>query len=230
MKRYQFECQFCRKRFALEGKYLKHKCKLMIRDQALREPEGQAAWMFYKDWLRFQRKRAPDDAMTFLTSMYYNAFNRFSIHVRALRLPKVEMFIKLMIELNYPPTLWTRDEVYSIYVQRLDAIATPKELVNISLKTLFDLSVEYDCDISKVFDHITGGYVAQLLRERKVTPWLLLRSKKFKQFLIKLHKSFPEQYIILETLINPSVWGSRFTQHPKTVKWIDNEVIPELGL
>lgn len=230
MKRYQFECQFCHKRFTYENNYIKHKCKMMIRDQELRSPEGQAAWMYYKDWLRYQRKRAPDDSMTFLTSKYYNAFNRFSAHVKALRLPNVDMFIKLMIELQYPPTLWTCDEVYSLYVQRLDAVTTPKELVNISLKTLFDLSVDYDCDISEIFEHISGSYVAQLLRERKVTPWLLLRSKKFKQFLINLSKSFPEQYIILETLINPSVWATRFQQHPKIVQWIDNEVIPELGL
>lgn len=229
-KKYRFECDYCSKKFVSEPAYLKHRCRQMERTEALRTPEGLAAWQYYRDWLRYQRRRAPDDAKAFLTSNYYNAFTRFAEHVRKLRLPNVEAFIKLMVEQNYQPTLWTRDEVYSLYIQRLDAISTPKDLVNITLHTLYQLSVEYDCDISDIFDYTPGIYIAQLLRERKITPWLLLRSKKFKQFLVNLHKKHRDQYIALETIIGPATWAARFKQNKDIVNWIDTEVIPELGL
>ena len=51
MSKYKFTCKFCGKNFVHEGWYLKHRCKEMARDEAIRTPEGQAAWEFYKLWL-----------------------------------------------------------------------------------------------------------------------------------------------------------------------------------
>ncbi len=77
MKEHRYECQFCGTKFQSESRYLKHRCKQMIRDEEFRTPVGQAAWLYYQQWMKAYRRQAPK-ASSFLHSKYYNSFVRFA--------------------------------------------------------------------------------------------------------------------------------------------------------
>lgn len=207
-----YKCGYCGKKYKREKLFLQHKCKQMIRDEQLRTPIGQAAWRFYQDWMRFQRKRAGDDRM-FLNSRYFPAFIKFATFVKQTDLPTPKKFIKLMVTENYQPTMWLIDEVYAIYMEHLDKSRSCNEQLDITLTTLDKVAEAYDCDISEVFDHVSGSEVIELLKQRKLSPFVLIASKKFNNFLVHVSDNNTEQFIILERLIRANHWLSYIHSH-----------------
>ena len=221
-----YQCHYCGKRFKFEQRFIKHKCKAMLREENLRTPLGQAAWSFYQDWMKFQRKRVPDEK-TFLKSNYHESFNRFAAHVKKLNLPNPHTFIKLMIQRDFPPTMWTRDETYAIYMEHLDRVISPVEHAHITTDTLLRLADIFECKEGDIFDQLGASDVIELIKERKVSPWLLLHSPKFMIFF--RDKTNPEQKIVLESLIRPKYWATQFQKKPNAVKMM-KEIVKEMDL
>lgn len=205
-----YECKYCHRHFIRETAYLKHHCKIMDREKQLQTPIGQAALSFYGDWFRCQRRLVPN-AKTFRTSKYYNAFIKFATFVRDVHIADPTIFIKMMVDRGMPPMLWTNDQAYALYLEYLEKKLTPMEQVKLSLKTMLNLADRTDCDISEVFEKITPNEIMQLIRERKLTPWLLLNSRAFR---VMFQKSSPEQRKIFEDLIRPPYWNYKFNKDP----------------
>jgi hypothetical protein len=195
----------------------------MHRSEALRTPIGQAAWSFYKDWMRMQKRRVAND-MSFVKSRFYTTFIRFAEFVWKTEMPKPDLFIRLMVERKFPPTMWLLDDVYIEYIKHLDQTADPKEVVGITVDTLFSKAEELQCDIGMVFDCINPSEVIELVKERKLSPWFLLNSRRFGEFLFKLNSKDKNQYIILEQLIPTKSWTSRFKRDPQLCREIKRYV------
>jgi len=218
-----YQCHYCHKRFQREQYFIRHKCKMMEREEKLRTSLGQSAWRYYQEWMRLQHKRVPDDR-AFLKSNYYLSMNRFAEFVKKLSLPSPDIFIKLMVNKDYPPALWTRDDVYAQYMEHLDRSVPPIQLAKLPARTLDTLADILNCDISEVFNYLTPSEVIELIKQRKLTPWILLRSKKFLSFLVKTKKEHKEQFIILESIIRPRYWKHQFAEKSKTVETMDKIV------
>jgi len=226
MKDAPYVCHFCHKRFQHENRFIKHKCKAMIREERLRTPIGQAAWRYYQDWMKFQRKRVPNDK-TFLKSRYFESFNRFAELVRKLNLPKPDTFIKLMIDKDFPPTMWTSERPYSMYMEHLDRVASPHDHAQITVDTLLRLSDILDCKTENIFAELNPNEIIELIKERKLSPWILLHSAKFMMFF--RDRTSTEQKIVLETLMRPKYWGTQFQKKPEFVKMM-KEIVAEMNL
>ena len=205
---------------------MKHKCKPMIRDENLRTPLGQAAWLFYQEWMRLQRKRVPNEK-SFLKSSYYESFNRFSKNVKKLHLPSPQMFMKLMVERGFPPTMWTSNDTYAIYMEHLDLIAPPTERAKITIDTLDYLADTLGCDTGNIFAELNANEVIELIKERKLSPWILLHSNKFKLFF--RDRTTPEQRVVLEAVIRYPYWSGQFQKQPKMTNFMLN-VVKEMNL
>lgn len=208
----RFTCRYCHRPFVREDRYLVHKCQQMKRLEELQTPEGQAGWQYYQMWMRAQKRMAPP-AKSFLASKYYRTFINFAKHVKTVGLPKPEKFIWLMKEKELQPTIWTNDEVYSMYIEFLDRQSLPLEQAKLSVETLLNIADKKCIDVCDVFDNLTPNEVLQLIRRRQLSPWLLLFSKKFKQLFKE--KASTEQRIILETMIRGDYWAEKLASHPK---------------
>lgn len=226
MKDAPYECHFCHKRFKFEDRFIKHKCKAMLRDENLRTPIGQAAWQFYQDWMRIQRKRVLNEK-TFLKSNYYESFNRFAEHVKKLNLPNPQSFMKLMVDKDFPPTMWTRDETYVIYMEHLDRAAPPREHAQITVDTIVRLCDILECEPGDIFSELSVNEVIELIKERKLSPWILLNSTKFMLFF--RDRTNPEQKIVLESLVRYNYWKPRFDQKPEAQKMM-KDIVREMNL
>lgn len=176
-------------------------------------PTGQAAWFHYQSWMRAQHHLIPH-IKSFLHSKFYSPFIRFAEFAKKVRLPDPDLYIIQMVNLDMAPMLWTNDLVYVAFIEYMDKKVPANKNAQITIETLFDYAAALNCEIYEVFDHIDPNEAIQLIRQRKLSPWLLLNSDKFFRFLIGLSK---EQRIVLDTIIRPNYWAEKLKTNPETV-------------
>lgn len=222
----KFVCRFCHRPFVREDRYIAHKCKEMKRHEEFRTPTGQAAWIYYQEWMK-SYKRAVPMSSTFLESKYYRTFIKFAEFVTKVGLPDTKKFIWLMREKEIQPALWTNSEVYSMYLEFLDMQSTPMEQVKITLKTLIRLAEDHNVDISQIFETVTPNQLITLLHQKRISPWFLLCSRAFKRLLVE--RTNDEQKVIFETIIRADYWAEKFQEHPEIVQKI-KQYVSELNL
>lgn len=222
----QFECSYCNQQFVLESRFLKHYCREMQRADEFKTPIGQAAWSFYKQWMK-AHKRTVHKSESFLNSKYYKAFVDFARFVKRVGLPRPETFIWLMKERKISPTLWTNDEVYSMYLEFLDRKSSPLTQASITIDTLFKIADTIDINVDQIFDILTANEILQFIRKRQMSPWFLLHSKKFREFI--KNKITKEEQTIFESMVRPSYWKEKFRKYPEDVEKI-RRYVKELNL
>jgi len=215
MPEYNYKCDFCGNHFVMEDRFLKHRCKHMIRDEEFRTMTGQAAWLYYKAWMKAYRRMVPKDK-AYLKSKFFNSFMKFAAYVKKMKIPDTDGFIWLMKQKDISPTIWTNDQVYTMYLEFMDRKVAPKRHAEITIDTLFNEADERHISVSDIFEHITPNELIQLMHRRQVSPWLLLNSKKFKTFFIKSTSS--EERLIMESIIRPKYWATKFKDNPKAVQ------------
>jgi hypothetical protein len=225
-REYRYECKFCGAKFVNEDRYIKHRCKQMDRDEEFRTPIGQAAWIYYQQWMKAYRRQVPR-AQSFLHSNFYKSFIKFANFTKSVNMPDTETFIWLMKERDISPTIWTHDKVYALYLEHLDRKATARKQAEVTVNTLFDVAEAANCSVGEIFEVLSPSEIIQLMRQRRLSPWVLLHSKKFLTFLTS--RVTPEEYIIIESIIRPSCWVEKFQKHPNDVVMI-KKYVAELNI
>ena len=163
----------------------------------------------------------------FSKSRYFNAFIEFSKFIHKAKLADVDFFIALMKNNDIYPTLWTKDETYQLYIDELDKKSSPMYHLKITLKTINSLVETYNIDVSEIFTLVNVNEILHLIRERKLSPWVLLLCRSFKIFVIERLNS--EQKNILSRIINKKIWEKRLDKHPTELKII-KKCIKELNI
>lgn len=222
----KFECRFCGQRFKIETRFMNHRCKQMIRDEEIRTPIGQAAWSFYQKWMKAYRRAVPSIEV-FMTSNYYVTFIKFARFAQKVGLPDIDTFIWYMKEKDIPPTIWKNEEIYASYLEFLDRKSDPKKAAEHTINYLFKLADEFQVDVSEVFDCLQPSEVILMLTRRQLSPWILLHSKKFKEYFI--NKTTDQEKITMEAIIRPAYWAEKKKKHPEIVALM-KKYVAELNL
>lgn len=218
-------CNFCKKKFKSEVMYMKHSCPEMMRHDALSKPEGQAAYQFYCDWMRLHKKSIPN-MDTFATSRYCTSFLKFAKHIKKINLSNPDTFVKLMIERDISPMLWTRSQCYDIYLAYYDNMQNPTLQVADSIDVLVKLAEKEEVELSKIFEHLGSNRITELVVQRKLTPWLLFCSRTFGNFLRSLPAS---EWTVMQDAINPGYWAEKLEDNKDLVAEII-EISNDVGL
>ena len=220
-------CDFCGTPFTSEAWFLKHRCKEMVREDEFASVAGQAAWFYYKTWMKMKHRSVVSSSSAFKKSKYFKTFYKFTDFVKKTQLPDVNIFIDLMVRTGIDPNYWANDAAYRKYLEFVTRQLPTRDLAKITIKTLFDIAEAAEVDVGEVFNVLTANEVIQLLHQRRLSPWVLLNSKKFAKFFINGTSS--EERIIMESIVNPDYWTTRFDKHPKDVAVV-KLYIAELGL
>lgn len=221
-----YECSYCGATFVKQKTFDNHKCDLMKKHELLKTMLGKRAWSFYQKWFKIQN-RPVNDINTFINSRFFNTFVIFAKFVSRMPLPDTTMFIKLMVNKNIPPHMWYDNNVYLLYIDYFDKNSTPEKNITITINSLLSLSEKYKCELSEIFNYADAYEILELFRYRKLSPWVMLNSIKFKQFYVnKLHG---EQRIILESIIKLDHWGEKFKNNQPVLETIKTYV-SEMGL
>jgi hypothetical protein len=219
-------CDFCEKHFKREANYVKHKCEKMKRYELFKTPLGHLAYLTFNQWRKISNYPSVT-VETFVKSKYYNAFMKFAEFLRTQNIPDKIGYIELMVEKTLLPFNWCDYDVYDYYIQNFDAQYTIDAKVDLSIETLKDISEKYDCTIPEIFDKIKPIQVLKYITSRKLSPWLLLPSKKFMEFMI--HGTSKEERLLFSSFVDVTQWKTYFLANPDKVTEIKN-INRQLGI
>jgi len=214
---YLYRCDYCLARFKSEKRFMKHHCKEMDKESTFKSLEGQAAHLFYKAWMKHKHHTTTTYADSFKQSQYFNQFVKFVEFAQKVHLPDPNSFIELMVKHKIDPKFWTHPDAYGKYLEWVTRILPAKKLIEITVNTLYDITDEQEINVRDVFTIVAPNDVIQLLQQRRISPWILLNSKKFAAFFRDNTNS--EERVIMESIINPEYWTKRFEAHPDDLKY-----------
>lgn len=208
-----WQCAYCKATLPNEAKFMKHECKEMLRHGHLKTVDGQAAYQFYCDWMKLNKRKAPN-IDSFATSRYYTSFVKFVEHKKKISLHAPDTFLRLMVERDISPTLWVRPQCYSIYLEYYDNMHNPMSQVADTIEFLVRRSEKDGVPLDKLFAHLGVHEITELIVLRKLSPWLLFCSSTFGDFLRTLT---PGDWTILQDVINPTYWAEKLENNSEMV-------------
>jgi hypothetical protein len=217
-------CEFCGVRLIRDTHY----CAKMQKLDFLDSPIGKIAFMYYKEWLKAGGFHQAPTHETFLNSRYFSSFIRFIQFSNAMWLPDPVSYMRYVMKLKLLPTHWSNDDVYVNYISHLDKNYPPAKQAEDTKRTLHELASMFGCQVSEVFDHLKPGDAIMLLRARKLTPWVVLLSKRFSEYL-QNKWSREQRDRVIDTVINPTQWKQKFLENPDDVKAM-KQLVSELGI
>lgn len=205
---------------------MKHFCEPKRRAQELMSPLGQAAFGYYRDWMRMKKYSQPG-AAAFMESKFYRAFINFAQMVIDANISRPDKYMELMVVGEVMPLLWCRDTAYAIYLEWTDKHADPIEQVGEAINYLMDISERENVELKDVFAHLGIQQVLSLVRQRRLTPWLLFCSNSFKTHILsKLDQS---QVSAFGSVINAGYWTKKFETESGTLAKVKS-IVAEFGL
>lgn len=222
-----YECQYCQKKLLKKSAYDQHMCRQKERHLFVKTPAGKSAYELYVYW-RNINGRSTVSVDTFIASRYYTSFNKFQKFVKNVGLPEPKMYIEFVNAKGLLPNTWLNIELYDAYVDYFDNTISPSKLAELTLKTIYTLANIFECEISEVFDNLEVHEVAQLINERKLSPWILLNAKSFIKFLNRISKD-KQDVILLNSVLDSETWYNKFSKDPKSVNKM-RQVCKEIGL
>jgi hypothetical protein len=95
--------------------------------------------------------------------------------------------------------MWISDEVYVQFINFIDNDIDPILQVTLSMDTMLNYADNNQIDIGDIFTTMSINELLYLIRIRRISPWILLLSKKFKQLVSGL--SHEQQLLLLNTPI-----------------------------
>lgn len=221
-----FECEYCNKRYTKEAPFKKHKCELMERTQFVKTTKkGRFSYLVFKTWVK-ARGYQPPDLDGFLSSRYYNSIVKFTEFFHETMLPDMEDYVKCMVAETMLPQMWTNGTVYEKYIREFDDSVRPVKQAEISIRHLSDLAKQLECEPAEVFDYLYVTDVARLIQCRRLSPWVLVTSSRFRRYIAEADA---EERPVLEMMMNPEVWTPRFEKRPKDFKII-SDLTKQLGI
>ena len=224
-KHYNHRCKFCDTGFVNEDRFIKHECKQMRRDAEIRTPVGMSALNYYKIWMTGKKRMTPN-AEQFLNSKLYTTFVKFAKFAVKSGIPNTEQYIKYMIRQEVDPVIWTNDEMYGNYLQYLDRGTDPYKQAATTVSFIEKVADALECETGDIFNSLTPNDVIVMLQQRRLTPWILLHSAKFRAFI----QSAPgEQQKQMGAIIKPQNWTQRRKDNPKAVQ-VMKDIVRELKL
>lgn len=211
--RHVWNCEFCARDFQTESGFMKHHCLERERLDELKSPMGQAAYSYYSEWMKLKKRSVPP-IDRFMTSRQYNYFLKFSKFAEKTAIPNVSQFINLMVETDTAPVLWCRDTTFALYLTWYDNAYPPISQFMDTYDVLLSYSNELHISVKNIFGAIGSSALAKLIRRRKISPWYLVVSSDFMEWLKTLPSS--ERDLVAES-INFGAFAKKMKSSPSTV-------------
>lgn len=183
--------------------------------------KGISAYKYYIKWLKSSGKSVKYiDKHSFIHSTQYNHFVSFVDFIAEKGIPDPNLYIAFMISKDLPPQHWKRDDALEEFLEFYDCDISPKKHITKSVDTILRLADALECNPSNIFEYLDNNTVLVLVQSRKISPWLLLNSTRFKDYLRNNASAKERNYI--QKHINPAKW--------KKILEKNSELLPDIRL
>lgn len=219
------QCRFCGKGFKRESSFITHYCNDRKKHEDLSSINGQVAFSLYEKWVRIRHTRSVDFE-DFKASRFFNSFIKFANYYRKIKgLSDVDEFLKIMISRNIQPSCWLNDKVLSFYLDFIDK-NPPHKKIQVTCNYIIKICESYECDTSEFFDHLEFYVLIDFIKLHKLSPWILLNSKKFIKWVRYLSD---EEQDIIDLVIDSQTWMKNFNNDSKNL-FLAKQCCIELGI
>lgn len=221
-----WKCEFCAKALSSEKMLETHRhgCEIKKKVDTLRTPLGQMAYESYRLWFKLKGRKQPSHE-AFIGSRYFTPILKFAEQARKVKLSDLEMFINLMVRRDWAPSLWRSENAYRIYLDALNK----EDLKTSALRTielLDNLAGQHDISIDEVLPTLGIREIISLIKAKKLSPIILLRSIKFEKMYCELDENDTHA---LHQVINATYWQDRMSEDPDAIAEITGW-LRELGI
>lgn len=220
-----WQCNYCNQRFVSETRFLHHHCEPKRRAEMIKSPQGQAAFAFYRDWMKMRKFGQPGPA-AFLESKFYRAFVNFAKLVQDANISRPDKYIEIMVDGEIQPALWCSSAAYNLYTAWYDSLHDPLDQVQESINHLIDICEREEIKLDQVFEQLGVQRILSLIRQRRLSPWFLFCSASFGRVLKQLDKQHLKSF---DAVVNSSYWGGKFQKEKEVVQQI-KMIVKEIGL
>lgn len=220
-----WNCEYCLRPFMTENGFMKHFCQERERIEYMRTPQGQAAYSYYGEWMRAQKRSVPA-IDRFMASRQYTFFVKFADWVERVAIPDTDRFIKLMVDSKTQPVLWCRDTTFAMYLEWYDGVRPPEVQFLETYEVLLKLAADLEVPVSDVYTALGPREIAKLVRRRKISPWLLTVSRKFLLWVQSLDNINQD---IVKDAINLGTFAMKLNKNPELSQML-RQSAEELGV
>jgi hypothetical protein len=210
---YLYKCAHCSKRFMKEKAFMAHTCTAMERSREIQTLAGQQSYILYKHWME-KRRYKPPPVETFITSTYYTSFYKFAQYCKETNIADPELYVELMVKQNISPALWRSSDAYNMYIEHLEKKVDPFAQAETTILFLEGLSQKLNVPLDKVFDELKFGELMELLSQRRLSPWILFCSTKFKA---RVSKFDEEERRLFYKAIGINYWAAKLEKETAVV-------------
>lgn len=214
-----FTCKYCNSRFVKEANLEKHFCENRKKHILLSSKIGRSAFFYYGKWRNLMGFSSVDE-ISFINSKYFKPFVNFMFFCEEKLIPDKTGYIRYMLQKKVIPSFWCLPEYYESYMLDFDKIYSPLKQVEMSLEYLSTLSRKLDCKFNEILDKLQPVEIIKLIGCKKLSPWLLLFMKSFRDKVTYFFDK--EQKILINAVIDISEWKARIDNNPEVVKNIKN--------
>ncbi len=206
-----FTCPLCHTEYQTKRGIDNHTCKEQQRIDKLQSTIGMTSYRLFIMWRELKyKKKCSVDKEQFSHSKYFKIFYDIVVKLKYLEIDNHKEFIQYMVAISMEPVMWTDTRIYNLYYNHIDSLS-PEEQCNRGIETLLELAEYVNCDASEIFDKLSTGDIIHLIKKRKLSPWVLFGSDKFKN---KYAEYNPEIRKNFNKNIKLQFWIESFKNNP----------------
>jgi len=177
LKERKYKCSFCRRDFVRKTWYEKHMCDKKQRFMDRNNITTIKAHRLFNHWqqraklLRRGKEKSLDE---FCKSPMYNAFTRLAEFTSSEYVVSGFKYIDWLVENKVPEAKWCNPRDLDDYREYLRTTEEPETQAKTSCKNIRVWCVDNDISMPEFFKTITPGQAMNMVRENKLSPWVLL--------------------------------------------------------
>lgn len=199
---------------------------LRLRDHKKNPIIAEQAFEIYKLFMRTNNRKGVGTIEKFIELVQYVHYHKFALFVKHVHIDDISMYLRAMRTNKRSPNLWSNNWSYCLYFEFLDKKKTPIDAIEDTISTLFDIAELADLSVAQLLIDISVPEVLLLMRQRRLSPWIMLHSTTFKNKLEKVDEVLQLEFI---DMFDMDSWQVKFAKNPSAVALAKN-LCGELGI
>lgn len=211
-------CRFCGKGFSNEKILVAHMC---VRKKRFADRNVASSQLGFRVFQRFYelttRSKTPKTVDEFIGSQYYIAFVKFARSLIERDTLCASEFIDYIISNGIKLSSWPDDHIYEDFLRSLLKREPPENALERSVLTMNDWCTENNMHLTDFFDNVSTYDAVELIRNARISPWVLYLADSASGLFVRFS---PEQFSIIETIIEPSVWQKKISKRSDDITFV----------
>ena len=177
LKEKQFTCSFCKRNFVRKTWYDKHMCDKKQRFMDRNNIMLIKAHRLFNHWqarAKMTRRGVEKTMEEFCKSPLFGAFERLAKFTSSEYVVSGFKYIDWLVENKIPEVKWCNPRDLDDYRAYLRTSEEPKKQAETTCKNIRVWCADNGIEMPKFFATITPGQAMHMVRENKLSPWVLL--------------------------------------------------------